>query len=484
MKIALIYLFCFLTIDISLFGQAPNTKWAKIFSTVYSGDTLHYNEGNSVQQTIDSGYIITGRTLTSFNSYDVYLMKTNQSGLSQWSKKFNEENGVGNSVIQTSDSGFVVVGSIVRPSDGMMDLLLFKTNNIGEVVWRKVYGTSGKNDLGYEIRETKGNGFIISGTSYSNDQNQYSIWLIKTDENGDTLWTRTYSGKHSSTEYASVQQTNDSGFVIASSLKNIYGGYRMSLIKTNTIGDTIWTKTYFKDYESYGRSVQQTTDGGYILTGHLISSTVDIFLLRINEFGDTLWTRTFDIGDDFGMSIIQTIDKGFLICGYTYSNITYDFDDMLIKTDENGTVKWTKTIGTPQYRDIANTICQTFDNGFIITGAKKSISSYTWLVKLNPEEIVSIEEPLFELKEFKIFQNYPNPFNPSTIISYQLPVASNVTLKIYDVLGNEVATLVSEYRYAGNYETEFNAGKFSSGVYYYQLRAGSFVETKKMIYLK
>jgi len=91
--------------------------------------------------------------------------------------------------------------------------------------------------------------------------------------------------------------------------------------------------------------------------------------------------------------------------------------------------------------------------------------------------------------QFALSQNYPNPFNPSTVISYQLPVSGQVTLKVYDVLGNEVATLVNEYRDAGNYETEFNVAQESiptitSGVYFYQLKAGSFVETKKMILLR
>ncbi|MBE0539672.1 MAG: T9SS type A sorting domain-containing protein [Ignavibacterium sp.] len=86
--------------------------------------------------------------------------------------------------------------------------------------------------------------------------------------------------------------------------------------------------------------------------------------------------------------------------------------------------------------------------------------------------------------EFALYQNYPNPFNPSTKISWQSPVSSWQTLSVYDVLGNEVATLVNEYRNAGNYEINFDASKLSSGVYYYQIRAGSFVETKKMIYLK
>ncbi len=98
---------------------------------------------------------------------------------------------------------------------------------------------------------------------------------------------------------------------------------------------------------------------------------------------------------------------------------------------------------------------------------------------------------LIMLKKTKLFpinlilnQNYPNPFNPSTKINWQSPVSGWQTLKVYDVLGNEVATLVNEYRNAGNYEINFDASKLSSGVYCYQLRTGEFVETKKMILVK
>ena len=103
---------------------------------------------------------------------------------------------------------------------------------------------------------------------------------------------------------------------------------------------------------------------------------------------------------------------------------------------------------------------------------------------INGGGITNISEDHPTVSEFVLFQNYPNPLNPSTKISWQSPVGSWQTLKVYDVLGNEVITLVNEYRNAGNYEINFDASKLSSGVYYYQIRAGSFVETKKMIYLK
>jgi hypothetical protein len=95
----------------------------------------------------------------------------------------------------------------------------------------------------------------------------------------------------------------------------------------------------------------------------------------------------------------------------------------------------------------------------------------------------SVEHEI-ELSDFYLSQNYPNPFNPSTVISYRLPVAGNVSLKVYDMLGNEVATLIDEYKPAGSFEVEFNAKDLPSGIYFYQLKAGELVETKKMILLK
>jgi hypothetical protein len=116
-------------------------------------------------------------------------------------------------------------------------------------------------------------------------------------------------------------------------------------------------------------------------------------------------------------------------------------------------------------------------DGFKIAIVSQSINIYYIIVNV---ESNNSNTP----NDFSLSQNYPNPFNPSTCIQYAISSRQYVTLKVYDVLGNEVTTLVNEYRDAGTYETEFNAGKLSSGVYYYQLRAGSFVETKKMIYLK
>ncbi len=101
---------------------------------------------------------------------------------------------------------------------------------------------------------------------------------------------------------------------------------------------------------------------------------------------------------------------------------------------------------------------------------------------INGSSDISSDENL--LNEFELFQNFPNPFNPITSIRYQIPVSADVEIKVFDLLGKDVGTLVNEFKNAGKYEINFNANQFSSGVYFYKITAGNFSDTKKMIILK
>ena len=125
------------------------------------------------------------------------------------------------------------------------------------------------------------------------------------------------------------------------------------------------------------------------------------------------------------------------------------------------------------------------DNNVANNGLLKS-----WGLVFNKGEITGVEDPLTEIypNNFYLYQNYPNPFNPSTKISWQSPLGNHQTIKIYDVLGNEIAILIDEYKPAGRYEVEFNSTSgnrnLASGIYFCQIKAGSFVQTRKMILLK
>jgi hypothetical protein len=317
-----------------------------LIKTNASGDTLwtrtyggtDEDVGYSVQQTSEGGYIIAG-----YSGYfgprknDVYLIKTNASGGTLWTRTYGGTNyDYGESVQQTTDGGYIIAGFTYSFGAGGYDVYLIKTDASGDTLWTRTYGGAG-DDQGESVQQTSDGGYIVAGITRT--MGYQEVWLIKTNASGDTLWTRTY-GPHD--DWAqSVQQTSDGGYIIAGSAY-INNNEHVCLIKTNASGDSIWTRTYGGTGSDVGLSVKQTTDGGYIITGRTSSfgaGGYDVYLIKTNGSGDTLWTRTYGgTGDDWGYSIQQTTDGGYIIAGYTSSFGAGGYDVYLIKTDANGNV--------------------------------------------------------------------------------------------------------------------------------------------------
>jgi hypothetical protein len=196
-------------------------------------------------------------------------------------------------------------------------------------------------------------------------------------------------------------------------------------------------------------------------------------------------TGTFGGGaSDWGNSVDTTSDGGCIVTGTTSSFV--DVDVWLIKTDASGDTLWTKTFGDT-YPDGGNSVHQTSDGGYIVTGYTQSFGAGgrdVWLIKIapDPQNIKSKKKTL--VSSYRLSQNYPNPFNPTTDIEFSIPKSEFVTLKVYNILGEEVITLISEKLTIGKYKYEWDASNLSSGIYFYRIQAGDFVETKKMILIK
>jgi len=306
--------------------------------------------GRSVQQTSDGGYIICGETLSSGIDMDVYLIKTNGNGIEQWNKTFGGTSfDFGNSVQQTTDGGYVITGS--TESFGNRGVYLIKTDVNGDSLWTKTFFGGGMDqDQGHSVQQTNDGGYIISGITYSFGNGDGDDYLIKTDGNGDSLWTKTFGGTGRD-KGSSVQQTNDGGYIITGSTESFGNGEEdVYLIKTDGNGDSLWTKTFGGTGRDKGSSVQQTSDGGYIITGSTESfgnGEEDVYLIKTDVNGDSLWTKTFGGSDeDEGHSVQQTSDGGYIISGRTYSFGNGEGDVYLIKTDSQGNVTSTFNIPT------------------------------------------------------------------------------------------------------------------------------------------
>jgi hypothetical protein len=305
-----------------------NPMSAISFAKTYRGTDL---EGaSSVQQTSDGGYIVAGMTWSFDVVEDIFLIKTDANGNVQWAKTYggtNDEEAY--SIQQTSDGGYIVAGYTYSFGAGYYDIFLIKTDASGNIQWAKTYGGTNYEDAS-SVQQTSDGGYIVAG--YTSSFGAGGIFLIKTDANGNIQWAKTYGIGFAT----SVQQTSDGGYIVAG-----YAGGDILLIKTDANGNVQWAKTYGGTHDGWALSVQQTSDGGYILAGYTGSFTAgyDIFLIKTDANGNIQWAKTYGgTGADYAYSVQQTSDGGYIVAGGTSSFGAGGDNFFLIKTDANGNI--------------------------------------------------------------------------------------------------------------------------------------------------
>ncbi|HYV92807.1 MAG TPA: T9SS type A sorting domain-containing protein [Chitinophagales bacterium] len=289
---------------------------------------------------------------------------------------------------QTADGGYIVLSSVTSFGAGEADVYLIKTDANGDTLWTKTFGGA-NNDYGNSLDQTDDGGFIIAGHTASFGAGDENVYLIKTDSLGNALWIKTYGGTFSDFG-KSVKQTTDKGYIIAgytddfgAILADVY------LIKTDSTGAIQWTRTIGGTDTDAPCSVQQTNDGGYIVAGYTNSFGVDMtdaYVVRTDSSGGVLWTKTFGgLTNDDAHSVQQTNDGGYIIAGSTNSFGAGLGDIYLLKLSSDGTLDWSRAFGGPG-DDKGYSVLQTIDSGYIVAGYTNSFGyglSDVYLVKLN-----------------------------------------------------------------------------------------------------
>jgi hypothetical protein len=507
-----------------------NQLWSRTFS-------LGLNDiARSVQQTQDGGFIIAGMTEVNPQTFDPFLIKTDSEGNIQWSQQYDYgfgEDDRAHSVYQTSDGGYILAGQtwLFHGPFGNYDMYIIKTDLNGNVQWTKIFFREEQGgDVALGIQQVSDGGYIIGGFTQSS---QWASYIIRTDGSGNPVWSNIYPGEWQSECY-DIQSTPDGGFIYTGTESNFTTDTDVLLVKLNGDGVLQWKKIYGTVEADQGEFLQQLSDGGYVIAGMSAtqSTSYDMYVVRTNSSGDLLWSsRIGGTSDDRAFSVVTNQDGSHLVTGWAWSYGLGMGDVYLVKlqdsvvpvelTSFNSVVNGDEVIlSWSTATELNNSgfeiqrksgTDEWFNIGFVQgAGTTQQIQNYSYTDKIfiagnysyrlkqvdfdgafKYSDAIEVEVNSFPAR-FSLEQNYPNPFNPSTKIRFTIPAviasvakqSQMVTLKVYNVLGNEIATLVNEEKSAGEYEVNFDASGLASGTYFYKLEAGSFSQVKKMILTK
>jgi len=328
-------------------GELP-VEWVRYFGR------SDYDRGKSVLATRDGGYLIVGydavRNVREWVSESVYLLRTSSNGTLLWDKTY-EDTGwdEGNSVIEVED-GYVITGFANE------DLLLMKTDSQGGVIWSKTYGKGS----GFSLDEAGDEGYVVVGTSGDD------VLLLRTDEEGEVLWSKTYGGAGKQLGRA-LQVSRDGGYLIGAitSSDPSSGNWGFYLLKTDSQGEVVWSKTLGGSKGNWLYAILETPEGGVVAVGDRASvdpgrtGGSNTWVIKLDKDGEILWSNAYSGSSGFDAE--NTSDGGYVILSQVHGDV------LLMKIDGEGQLEWSKAYGGP-LNDFGNSLQVTEDGGYVITG--------------------------------------------------------------------------------------------------------------------
>ena len=481
-----------------------------------------------------------GVSVTSRGHVDIFIAKYNSSGTLLWIKTAGSSYADELTRLRMSEDGFIYgygnfSGKMILGLDTITasdfepeDIFLFKMNTSGEFLWAKNYGGGSQNwpnDMQIKDNNIIMTGYYIGGTFVAGSTTLQSFpsvfagFVLKTDANGVPQWSKNTGGQ----TYVAMA---DDAFYMATSL----GGTRTFdelTLTSNGPTDALLTsydyngnRNWYKQYGGtgnehmrslcYNRATNSIYWGGcFYETMNVEGNTLvsngqsDIFIARFDTQGNNIWAKSYGgTGLDYTNASTVDAEGNFYIGGYFNNSVNFGqvtinsagaSDSYAAKFNSNGNFQWVRNGGGS---DMDNVFGMALGNNsdLYFLGFFQGSSSYgslqimssgtTDYYQIKISAITSIHSPRETVNSYRLEQNYPNPFNPSTKISFNIPKAGGVKLKVMDITGKEVAELVNASMIAGSYEVNFNAENLSGGIYFYSLETANGVETKKMILVK
>lgn len=505
----------------------------------YSGQGNSNDEGGTSVLVDNFGDILVGGSIyNSENNSDFCVIKYNPDGIQKWiaiyNSPYNKHDFLNAMVIDKFGNVYVTGQSV--GDEIWEDYTTIKYDPAGIVVWTSTFnGTDNRRDEAFSIALDSIGNTYVTGFSYGFTSGE-DFATIKYNNSGQIIWVKTYNNPTHNDQARKVAVTKSGLIYVAGWSVGSSTGEDYAVVKYDSSGNQIWVQRYDGPSHTGDYCQNMTVDDleNVYLTGYTRSSSADYTTVKYDSSGNIQWVRFYDAAGSSDVARDIVLDKNNNVyvtgssigqgTGYDYVTIKYDTDGnqkwiskytpgnglaFSIKLDETGniyvtgrsnenatgndyvTVKYDSLLGAQQWskkydfsgiygdygRDLA---IDNYGNVYVTGQSDRDILTikYSQLTGVNP---ISFGTP----SEYKLEQNYPNPFNPATVISYELKVTERAELIVYDILGNEIATLVDESKPAGSYEIVFDGSDFPSGIYFYSLRVdGNLIDTKRMVLLK
>jgi len=347
---------------------------ATTFVNAWGGTGNDY--GASIAQTSDGGYVVTGQTESYGAGYaNMFIAKYADDGSLSWDQTWGGAvSDSGNSIIQTNDGGYAVTGETQSYGNGSSDMFIAKYTDDGTLSWDQTWGGTG-NNFGSSVVQTSDNGYAVVGSTQDEGAGDIDMFITKYAANGDLSWAKTWGG----IDYYygnSIIQSSDGGYIVVGDfLDSDTGNSDMFISKYTDNGNLSWIQNWIGiDFES-GSSVIQSGDGGYVVTGITNSygaGNNDMFIAKYANDGNLSWSKTWGgTGDDEADEITNTNDGGYIVTGETSSYGAGYFDIFIAKYTADGSLSWSQTWGGLD-DEYGSSTTQINDGSYVVTGSTYS----------------------------------------------------------------------------------------------------------------